>query len=102
MSEALNDSPNPRGWMDEAPCRGATDLFYPSEHLSNAMREDVENRAKQICSECEFASLCLQLAIERREKFGVWGGATEKERRTTIRREQRIARRQRAQQEGSV
>ena len=39
---------------------------------------------------------CLEYAIAVREKEGVWGGATQRERRSIIRRRRRAAARQRA------
>jgi WhiB family redox-sensing transcriptional regulator len=35
--------------------------------------------------------VCLEHAITRREKLGVWGGLTERERRRLIRRRRRLA-----------
>jgi WhiB family redox-sensing transcriptional regulator len=36
--------------------------------------------AKAICETCPVRLACLAFALERNEKFGVWGGLTEKER----------------------
>lgn len=37
--------------------------------------------AKQLCSECEVRPECLEFALKTNEKFGIWGGMTERERR---------------------
>ena len=41
--------------------------------------------AKSICSECPVVEECLQYAL-RHEPFGIWGGKTERERKTIRRR----------------
>lgn len=38
-------------------------------------------RAKQICSLCPLRLPCLAIALARNERFGIWGGTTERERR---------------------
>jgi hypothetical protein len=37
--------------------------------------------AKQICQDCEVRAECLAYALEHRERHGVWGGLSERERR---------------------
>ena len=37
--------------------------------------------AKQVCARCEVREQCLQWAIEHDERFGIWGGLSERERR---------------------
>lgn len=62
-------------WQFEAACLGVDpDLFFPG------LGEDAEP-AKRICAECPIRERCLDDAIERGEKFGVWGGKSERERR---------------------
>ena len=36
--------------------------------------------AKRICAMCEMRSVCLEYALNNDERFGVWGGLSEKER----------------------
>ena len=38
--------------------------------------------AKRVCRGCEVRAECLQEALDRGERFGVWGGLSERERRT--------------------
>jgi WhiB family redox-sensing transcriptional regulator len=69
-------------WMLAAACRGHTDLFFaPDEAESRSERRRREARAKAVCGECEVRSECLAEALEGDEKFGIWGGLTERERR---------------------
>ena len=41
--------------------------------------------AKEICAGCPVREVCLDHALNRREKMGVWGGMTERERRLLLR-----------------
>ena len=41
----------------------------------------IRDRAKAICRACSVQSECLEFAIENSEKFGIWGGLSERERR---------------------
>ena len=75
-------------WQDLANCRGADpDLFFPERGAST-------RTAKSICRECTVRLECLEFAIVSSEKFGIWGGLSERERRR-IRRERQIAARAR-------
>ncbi len=67
-------------WQDLANCRGADpDLFFPERGAST-------RTAKSICRECSVQDQCLEFAIVSSEKFGIWGGLSERDRRK-IRRE---------------
>lgn len=71
-------------WQDYANCRGAdADLFFPERGAST-------RRAKSICGACEVRGECLEYAIVNGEKFGIWGGMSERERRR-VRRERMIS-----------
>jgi WhiB family transcriptional regulator, redox-sensing transcriptional regulator len=72
-------------WRQRAACRGVDpDIFYP---VSDEEAED----AKAICAICPAQQACLEWALSHREHDGVWGGATERERRRIIRRRRRSA-----------
>ncbi len=72
-------------WRQRAACRGVDpDIFYP-------MSDDDAGDAKAICGQCPVKGACLEWALTSREKEGVWGGATERERRRIIRRRRRSA-----------
>jgi WhiB family redox-sensing transcriptional regulator len=42
--------------------------------------------AKRICTSCEVRSQCLEYALDHDERFGIWGGLSERERRRLKRR----------------
>jgi WhiB family redox-sensing transcriptional regulator len=44
-----------------------------------------------VCHGCDVRISCLEHALASREKVGVWGGTTERERRRLIRQRRRIA-----------
>lgn len=76
-----------QSWRLQAACRGLDpSIFYPSSDAE----EDAE-QAKAVCAQCPIRQACLEHALTRREKEGVWGGATEKERRRIIRQRRRTA-----------
>lgn len=72
-------------WRRYARCLGADpDLFYPAS-------EEAAAAAKAICAVCPVREPCLEHAITAREKQGVWGGLTERERRRLIRQRRKSA-----------
>jgi len=72
-------------WRELGACRGLDpSIFYPDE-------EDEGLEAKSICADCGVRVACLEHALQLREKAGVWGGATERERRRLIRQRRRTA-----------
>lgn len=84
MSKSSKDTKQPV-WRQKAACRGVDpDIFFP---VSDEEADD----AKAICGQCPVQDLCLEWALSTREKEGVWGGATERERRRIIRRRRRSA-----------
>jgi WhiB family redox-sensing transcriptional regulator len=58
--------------------------FYP------ATDEEAEV-AKAVCAQCPVREACLAHALSVREKDGVWGGCTERERRRIIRQRRRAS-----------
>ena len=72
-------------WRQHAACRGVEpDIFYP------ASDEEAEV-AKAVCAVCPVRQPCLEYALTSRERDGVWGGATEKERRRILRQRRKSA-----------
>lgn len=63
-------------WFDRARCRHVADpdIFFPSKGGSAL-------DAKAICRACPVLEQCQAYALEHREKFGVWGGLSEHDRR---------------------
>jgi WhiB family transcriptional regulator, redox-sensing transcriptional regulator len=77
----------PKTWRQLAACRGIDPLvFYPT-----AEDDVVTDRAKSICHSCPVREPCLDHALMYREREGVWGGATERERRRMIRQRRKSA-----------
>ena len=68
-------SPEESHWWDQANCLGVDpDLFFPERGAST-------REAKAVCRGCVVQMDCLDYAIENSEKFGIWGGMSERERR---------------------
>lgn len=79
----FNKSNEDQRWQRSANCLGVDpDLFFPERGAST-------KEAKAVCSRCEVKAECLEFAITNAEKFGIWGGLSERERRR-IRRERRM------------
>jgi WhiB family transcriptional regulator, redox-sensing transcriptional regulator len=74
-------------WRSKAACQGLDpQIFYP------ATDEEADAApAKTVCFSCPVREPCLEHALGHREKDGIWGGATERERRRIIRQRRRTA-----------
>ena len=82
LSLVPSDS-EPAGWQEKALCAQTyPEAFFPEK--GGSTRE-----AKRVCSSCEVRSECLEYALENDERFGIWGGLSERERRR-MRRSQAI------------
>jgi WhiB family transcriptional regulator, redox-sensing transcriptional regulator len=80
----VDESPEEYAWMLQARCRGASPTeFFPSDGLG------VES-AQHICRECPVRAECLEYALVNRIEHGVWGGASERERRRILRRRREL------------
>ncbi|MGE3621301.1 MAG: WhiB family transcriptional regulator [Acidimicrobiia bacterium] len=72
-------------WNQHAACRGLDpQIFYPDV-------DEEAGAAKAVCGLCPVRHACLEYALTKREKEGVWGGATERERRRIIRQRRKSA-----------
>jgi WhiB family redox-sensing transcriptional regulator len=72
-------------WRKQAACKGLDpEIFYP-------VTDEEALVAKAVCDDCPVRTPCLEHALGLREKEGVWGGATDKERRRIIRQRRRTA-----------
>jgi len=72
-------------WWDLGACKGLDSaMFYPDDEASAVS-------AKAVCADCAVRSSCLEHALDIREKAGVWGGATERDRRRIIRQRRKTA-----------
>lgn len=62
-------------WREQALCAQTdSEAFFPEK--GGSTRE-----AKKVCLSCEVRDECLEAALYNDERFGVWGGLTERERR---------------------
>ena len=74
-------------WQDGANCHGLDpDLFFPERGAST-------REAKEVCRGCVVREQCLEFALQNGEKFGIWGGLSERERRRIRRQRSQFARR---------
>jgi len=66
-------------WASFASCRDHPGMtFFPQTKAEEAA-------AQAICSACPVREQCLEHALTMNERYGVWGGLTEKERRRLAR-----------------
>lgn len=66
------------------PCHNLTDLFFGTEDDARTEfeRDIREAEAKSMCmTECQYRLRCLERAVVHRERYGVWGGTGEAERK---------------------
>jgi WhiB family transcriptional regulator, redox-sensing transcriptional regulator len=66
---------NPLAWQSDSLCAQTDpEAFFPEKGGST-------RDAKKICASCEVRIHCLEYALENDERFGIWGGLSERERR---------------------
>ncbi|SEC01132.1 transcription factor WhiB [Paramicrobacterium humi] len=69
------DDDNPLAWQADALCAQTDpEAFFPEKGGST-------RDAKRICGSCEVRAECLDYALMNDERFGIWGGLSERERR---------------------
>lgn len=79
MAEFIGE-PDEQDWQELALCAQTDpEAFFPEK--GGSTRE-----AKRICSGCEVRAECLEYALGHDERFGIWGGLSERERRKLKRR----------------
>lgn len=62
-------------WRQHAACRGLdAELFFPQ-------RGESTTEAQTVCAGCLVGAECLAHAVARPERFGIWGGTSERQRR---------------------
>jgi len=67
-------------WRDLARCADKPPgIFFPADGVGVEI-------ARKICRECPVQDQCLEYALSNHIDHGVWGGASERERRRIIRR----------------
>jgi WhiB family redox-sensing transcriptional regulator len=71
----LFDDAEEQEWQERALCAQTDpEAFFPEK--GGSTRE-----AKRICQGCEVRAECLEYALGHDERFGIWGGLSERERR---------------------
>lgn len=66
-------------WRDAAACAEVGgDEFFPEKGGSTRL-------AKAVCRSCLVRAECLEYALANDERFGIWGGLSERERRRVAR-----------------
>jgi len=74
------DEANPLAWQSDALCAQTDpEAFFPEKGGST-------RDAKRICTTCDVRGECLDYALQNDERFGIWGGLSERERRKLKRR----------------
>ena len=69
-----------QSWQERALCAETDpEAFFPEKGCST-------REAKKICTGCEVKAECLEYALANDERFGIWGGLSERERRRLRRR----------------
>ena len=76
----LSGDHNPLAWQRDALCSQTDpEAFFPEK--GGSTRE-----AKRVCQSCDVRQECLEYALAHDERFGIWGGLSERERRRLKRR----------------
>lgn len=71
---------DPLAWQEDALCAQTDpEAFFPEKGGST-------RDAKRICAQCTVRAECLEYALKNDERFGIWGGLSERERRRLKRR----------------
>jgi len=79
LSQMLEDE-GVLAWQEQALCAQTDpEAFFPEK--GGSTRE-----AKRVCASCEVRAECLEYALAKDERFGIWGGLSERERRKIRRR----------------
>jgi WhiB family redox-sensing transcriptional regulator len=71
---------DPLAWQEDALCAQTDpEAFFPEKGGST-------RDAKRICAQCTVRAECLEYALKNDERYGIWGGLSERERRRLRRR----------------
>jgi WhiB family redox-sensing transcriptional regulator len=65
----------PEPWTQDALCAQTDpEAFFPEKGGST-------RDAKKVCAQCPVVAQCLEYALRTNQRFGIWGGLSERERR---------------------
>ncbi|GAA3898020.1 hypothetical protein GCM10022382_01580 [Microbacterium invictum] len=80
VRRAVEDDDTALAWQSDALCSQTDpEAFFPEKGGST-------RDAKRICTSCDVRGECLEYALQNDERFGIWGGLSERERRKLKRR----------------
>ncbi|MFT8395697.1 WhiB family transcriptional regulator [Propionibacterium sp.] len=75
LSTMSSDDETALEWQERALCAQTDpEAFFPEK--GGSTRE-----AKKVCQSCTVRAQCLEYALAHDERFGIWGGLSERERR---------------------
>ena len=91
---AMADADERLEWQEDAACRTYenTLFFGDDEGESELEKQARESEAKAICRTCPVQEPCLEFALDTNQRYGIWGGLTDKERSALKRRRARARR----------
>jgi WhiB family redox-sensing transcriptional regulator len=73
--ELMDTAEDALSWQERALCAQTDpEAFFPEKGGST-------RDAKKVCVGCDVRGECLEYALEHDERFGIWGGLSERERR---------------------
>jgi WhiB family redox-sensing transcriptional regulator len=74
----MREHSDPLKWQDDALCAQVSqEMFFPEKGGST-------KDAKRICDSCDVKAQCLAYALESGQRFGIWGGLSERQRRALV------------------
>jgi WhiB family redox-sensing transcriptional regulator len=83
-ADAPADAYTEDNWWAGALCtQGDSESFFPGKGGSS-------DEARHTCMSCQVRVYCLEWALEHNERYGVWGGLSDQQRRE-LRRERRAS-----------
>ena len=81
-AEVIQQEDKEEDWHNQALCAQVdSEIFFPEKGGST-------RAAKEICGRCAVKAACLAYALENEERFGIWGGLSERERRKLKKKQQ--------------
>lgn len=66
-----------KNWLSDALCAKSEIDFFSEDPVEQAS-------AKSLCSQCPVRMQCLSTALENKDRFGIWGGASETDIRNAL------------------
>ena len=79
---AMVESDEQLEWQEAAACRTEDNMLFfgADDGESELERQSREAEAKSVCQICPVREPCLEFAMDTNQRYGIWGGYTDKER----------------------